>query len=116
MAAISEWTEKQLQELPGTSEKPQFVYFYTPLCGTCKITERMLDIILAIQPDLPIVKSNINFCPQLTQSWQIESVPCLVRLEDCKIMDKRTRMQGVDDLLSWFQQTCVKEGGHTNDE
>jgi thioredoxin-like negative regulator of GroEL len=116
MTEIMEWTEQQLQERLSGYEQQQFVYFYTPWCGTCKITERMLHIILTIQPDLPIVKSNINYCPQLTQRWQIESVPCIVSLQHHEIKDKRYRMQGIDDLHRWFQETIAHEGGHTNDE
>jgi thioredoxin-like negative regulator of GroEL len=116
MTAIVEWTERELQHRLIVSGEPQFVYLYTPLCGTCKMTERMLDIIMTIQPDLPIVKSNINYCPKLTQSWQIESVPCLVSLYDHSVKDKRYRMQGVDDLLRWFQQSFNQKGGHINHE
>jgi hypothetical protein len=78
---------------------------YTPLCGTCKMTDRMLSVVLTIMPNLPIVKSNVNFCPQLVQSWMIESVPCIVSLGQHRIIDKRYRMQGVDDLLRWFQES-----------
>lgn len=105
MTAIIEWTEQQVRTRISLSADRQFVYLYTPLCGTCKMTDRMLSVVLAIMPNLPIVKSNVNFCPQLVQSWQIESVPCIVSLQQHRITDKRYRMQGVDELLHWFQDT-----------
>jgi thioredoxin-like negative regulator of GroEL len=106
--AMVEWTEQQLRARILLSAERQFVYFYTPLCGTCKMTERMLQIILTMMPNLPIVKSNVNFCPQLVQSWKIESVPCIVRLEQYGIADRRYRMQGVDDLHRWFQEALAR--------
>jgi thioredoxin-like negative regulator of GroEL len=74
------------------------VYMYTPLCGTCKVTERMLDIIISMKPNLPIVKSNINFLPQISQEWQIASVPCIVIMEPGKEKQLIYRMQSVDEL------------------
>ncbi|UKS29031.1 thioredoxin family protein [Paenibacillus sp. HWE-109] len=74
------------------------VFLYTPFCGTCKITERMLDIIMTMQPALPLVKSNINFLPQISREWQITSVPCIVILEAGKEKEMMYRMQSVDEL------------------
>ncbi|NOU93790.1 thioredoxin [Paenibacillus sp. LMG 31456] len=102
---MTEWSESQLKEwaLKGTAER-KFFYFYTPLCGTCKMTERMLQVILALDPQLPIVKCNINFCPQISREWQIESVPCIAGMGEDGIIRKRYRMQAVDDLHRWFQE------------
>ncbi|MFD0681713.1 MULTISPECIES: thioredoxin family protein [unclassified Paenibacillus] len=102
---MTEWTEMQLKEweLSGKTER-QFIYFYTPLCGTCKMTERMLQVILALEPTLPIVKCNINFCPQIALEWKIESVPCLAGFGPDGVLRKRYRMQAVDDLHRWFQE------------
>ncbi|GFZ88034.1 thioredoxin-like protein YusE [Paenibacillus marchantiophytorum] len=74
------------------------VFLYTPFCGTCKITERMLEIIMTMQPALPLVKSNINFLPQISREWQITSVPCIVILEAGKEKEMMYRMQSVDEL------------------
>ncbi|WP_028548232.1 thioredoxin family protein [Paenibacillus sp. UNC451MF] len=102
---MEEWTERQVQQWISESDERLFIYFYTPMCGTCKVTERMLQVIVELEKDLPLVKCNINFCPELAQSWQLESVPCIVSIEDHHLMRKRYRMQAVDDLLRWFQQT-----------
>ncbi|OXM87872.1 thioredoxin family protein [Paenibacillus rigui] len=101
---MEEWTEQQLSRWMNEEEGLKFVYLYTPLCGTCKVTERMLQVVIAMQPELPIVKCNVNFCPTLARSWQVESVPCIVRAENRQLIEKKYRMQGVDELLRWFQR------------
>jgi thioredoxin-like negative regulator of GroEL len=101
---MEEWTEQQLLSWMKEKDELRFVYLYTPLCGTCKVTERMLQVVLAIHPELPVVKCNVNFCPTLAQSWQVESVPCLVRVTNHRLSRKKYRMQGVDELLRWFQE------------
>jgi thioredoxin-like negative regulator of GroEL len=105
-AVLTEWTEAQLIDWArsGKSER-RFIFFYTPLCGTCKLTERMLQVILAMNPELPVVSCNINFSPQLAREWQIESVPCIVGREADGTMRKRYRMQAVDDLYKWLQNS-----------
>ncbi|TDF99603.1 thioredoxin family protein [Paenibacillus piri] len=101
---MTEWTEAQLKDWMKDSSERRFFYFYTPLCGTCKWTERMLQVILTLDPQLPIVKCNVNFCRQTAIEWQIESVPCIVGFGTDGGMRKRYKMQAVDDLHRWFQQ------------
>lgn len=108
---VQEWTESEVLRRmregtaapSGASEKNAwFVYFHTPFCGTCKVGLRMLDIISAIRPEWRIGKSNISFAPQLTSWWQIQSVPCLIKLERGIVRDKRYRLGGIDELLHWM--------------
>ncbi|AZK48831.1 thioredoxin family protein [Paenibacillus lentus] len=80
------------------------LYLYTPLCGTCKLGETMLDI--AIQSGntlMPVSKLNINFAPRLRNEWQIMSVPCLVLLEHGKPVAKEYALRSVVDLHQWLQ-------------
>ncbi|MFC5453056.1 thioredoxin family protein [Paenibacillus aestuarii] len=96
---MEELSQQQLyNRVNSNREQPLAVFVYTPFCGTCKVTERMLEVILTMQPKLPLVKSNILYLPQITQEWQITSVPCIVIMEPGK--DKRFiyRMQSVDEL------------------
>lgn len=96
MQELSE--QELLDRVSGTQDEPFALFLYTPFCGTCKVTERMLDIILTMQPSLPLVKSNINFLRQMTREWQISSVPCIVILEQGKEKQFMYRMQSVDEL------------------
>src|SRR4051812_29235190 len=76
-----EWTQKELLERTEAAEGSFAVFMYTPLCGTCNLTERMLNIIMTMEPKLPLYKCNINFVPQVSRDWQISSVPCLIIVE-----------------------------------
>jgi thioredoxin-like negative regulator of GroEL len=93
-----EWTQNELLTHDEKADSAFALFLYTPLCGTCKLTERMLDIIMTMEPELPLYKSNINFLPQITQEWQIQSVPCIVVAEVGKPKKMIYRMQAVDDL------------------
>lgn len=96
---MQELSQQELRDKVNQVSDGSFaVFLYTPLCGTCKVTERMLDIILTMKPNLPLVKGNINFLPQLSQEWQIASVPCVVIIEPGKEKQYIYRMKSVDEL------------------
>lgn len=93
-------TERQLLdlELPGTL----YVFIYTPFCGTCATARRMLDILELMRPGLPLYEANINFLPKLTQSWEITSVPCLLRLKRGKPEARMYAMQSIDHVFRFI--------------
>ncbi|NEW06503.1 thioredoxin family protein [Paenibacillus sp. SYP-B3998] len=95
---MEELTQQALQKRVTNEDKAFAVFLYTPFCGTCQLTERMLNIILTMMPSLKLVKSNINFLPNISHDWQITSVPCIVIVERGKEKQYLYRMQSVDEL------------------
>lgn len=66
--------EEMLRERPPLT----IVFVQTPLCGTCKMAKRMLEVIGVSFDSLPMYSLNINHAPSFAQKWKIESVPCLL--------------------------------------
>ncbi|WP_171681903.1 thioredoxin family protein [Paenibacillus planticolens] len=95
---MKELSQQELLDCAHNQETAFAVFLFTPFCGTCKVTERMLDVIMTMQPNLPLYKSNINFLPQISREWQITSVPCIVIFEPGKERQLLYRMQSVDEL------------------
>jgi len=96
-----EWTQRELLARTKLSEQggDSFaVFIYTPLCGTCKVAERMLQVIAALRPELALFKSNIHFMPTVAADWQIRSVPCIVVVRGGAPQARIYRMQSVDGL------------------
>ncbi|WP_044748594.1 thioredoxin family protein [Bacillus alveayuensis] len=54
------------------------VYLYTPICGTCQLAGRMLEIVKELFPHIKFCKTDINYIPERAVEWNIESVPCLL--------------------------------------
>jgi len=83
---------------------PDFVLFlYTPLCGTCKKAERMLEVLQVMRPHLPVYKVNINLLPELAQSWKVTSIPCVAVISRGKVIDRLYAMRSVDHLDNFLQ-------------
>lgn len=96
--AILELDEAALQNLTHADSGKAAVFFFTPLCGTCKIGERMLEIASVAGISVPLYKLNINYAPKLRDKWQIASVPCLVLLENGNLIQKEYAMKSVDHI------------------
>jgi thioredoxin-like negative regulator of GroEL len=99
-----EWTQKELLERTEAGDSSFAVFLYTPFCGTCMLTERMLNIIMTMEPELPLYKSNINFMPQISRDWQISSVPCIVIVKAGQEKRMIYQMKAVDDLYFELKQ------------
>lgn len=96
---IPEWHEQDLQNLIDQHGN-MAILVYTPLCGTCHLARRMLEIVMTLLPDFRLVQTNIYSIPQYTRTWQIESVPCLLLIRDGMIVRKVYAMRSVDYLYS----------------
>lgn len=97
---VNELTYGQLEELRAGQQASFALFVYTPLCGTCKATERMLQIVQQMTPSLSLYKSNINAMPQFAEQWQIKSVPCLMVFDQGKLHRTEYAMKSVIDLLA----------------
>ncbi|MED4352278.1 thioredoxin family protein [Schinkia azotoformans] len=71
-----------------TMDGVQFIYFYTPMCGTCQLASKMLEVVNETISSLQINKCNLNYLPAIAAEYEIESVPCLTIWEDSQIVEK----------------------------
>lgn len=94
---MKEWNRQQWQDALETGEQTAF-YLYTPMCGTCAVASKMMDVIEYLLPNLAMGKANINYTEQLAYDFQIESVPCLLIAKDGKIVNKIYAFQSVPFL------------------
>ncbi|MFS1512680.1 thioredoxin family protein [Chengkuizengella sp. SCS-71B] len=85
--------------IKALNEQIEFALFiYTPMCGTCKLAEQMLNITIQMDINKTIYKSNINYLPQLTKTYQISSVPCLLLFKNRILLKKEYSLNSVDHL------------------
>lgn len=101
---IPELSGRELLQRTVPGAPAAFVMLYTPLCGTCKLALRMLEIVKAADPSLPLYRCNLNLSPQLAERWRIESVPCLAYVRGGEETDKLYRMSSVGDLYAWLHR------------
>jgi len=91
--------EQELVRQRWSGGAPFAVYFYTPLCGTCRVGKKMVDVVQAMERGMDIFEANVNVMPQVVQDWKIESVPCLAFVSEKRIAGKLYAMRSVPFLL-----------------
>lgn len=79
------------------------IYLYTPMCGTCNLAEKLLSYVEGLV-DTKIEKYNINFQRELAATYQIESVPCLLKINGEKV-DKLYAFGDVTSIYQWLKNT-----------
>ncbi|ARJ51344.1 thioredoxin family protein [Staphylococcus lutrae] len=74
------------------------IFGYTPMCGTCKVAERMLDIVNEMV-SWPLVKVDLNYYPEWSQTHEIQSVPVLLIMRYDQEVERIYAFHSVTDLL-----------------
>ena len=97
-----DWTKEQLDGQLKEKEKV-IVFFYTPLCGTCQLAKKMLTVAQAMLPDVEIGMCNLNFMPDKAEIYAIESVPCLIMVENNQVKKKIYAFHSIEYLLEEFK-------------
>lgn len=99
---MNEWNEN---ELTSFIEKGAtgIIYFYTPLCGTCQLASKMLQVIEKMV-DIEMGKLNLNFYPKLARNLEIESVPCLFLVDNGIVKETLYAFHSVPFLLEKINQ------------
>ncbi|HEY9571434.1 MAG TPA: thioredoxin family protein [Metalysinibacillus sp.] len=93
---MEQWTKEQFEQYKA--EGKAALYVYTPMCGTCQVASRMMEVVKHLVPHRKIGALDLNFEEQLAMTYEIESVPCLLIVDDGKITEKVYAFQSVPYL------------------
>ena len=94
---MEQWTIEQWQAAMK-NEEVTALYFYTPMCGTCEVASKMLNIVNISFPSLQVGKMDINYVQDLAFDYKIESVPCLIVAKRGEITNKVYAFESVTKL------------------
>ncbi|MBM6618890.1 thioredoxin family protein [Bacillus suaedaesalsae] len=92
---MEEWSAKEFEH---AKQGVVAVFFYTPICGTCKLGERMLQVVKELLPTISFKKVNLNYSPELSTKLEIQSVPCLTILRNGEVVKQIFAFQSVEYL------------------
>ena len=74
-------------------------YLYTPICGTCAIASKMMDVVSVMKPNVSMGKADLNYVRDIAVDYKIESVPCLLITIDGVLEEKIYAFKSVPDIL-----------------
>ncbi|MBM7694448.1 thioredoxin-like negative regulator of GroEL [Peribacillus deserti] len=81
------WREEQLAAAIDSGQ-PFCFYLFTPLCGTCHVASKILDVTEKLMPQFMMGKADLNYMPEIAETYQIESVPCLLLFTNGELQKK----------------------------
>ncbi|NRD76424.1 thioredoxin family protein [Bacillus sp. BRMEA1] len=84
-------------------QKSGLAYLYTPMCGTCQLASKMLQVVEELV-EIEIGKMNLNYYAELAERYKVESVPCLLFIENGEVKDMMYAFQSVPYLLDRIKQ------------
>ncbi len=93
---MNDWNRDEVSSFIN-NHSSGLIYFYTPMCGTCQVASRMLQVIEKLV-HVKIGKMNLNFYPELAKKFEIESVPCLLFIKDGELVEMIYAFQSVPFL------------------
>lgn len=103
---MKDWTKDHLPSFFQGDDKVHMLYLYTPLCGTCQVAGKMVEIVAELLPQFEWGKCDLNYFPHYAENWQIESVPCLAIFQGSKLLKKIYAFQSV----TYLYETLKKYG------
>jgi protein-disulfide isomerase-like protein with CxxC motif len=96
---MKEWTSAEWETHSQNANVAAY-YLYAPMCGTCQVASKMMDVVEELLPNVEIGQANLNYVEHLAVEQQIESVPCLLISENGRISEKIYAFQSVPYLYN----------------
>ncbi|MBA4536929.1 thioredoxin family protein [Bacillus aquiflavi] len=105
---MEQWSKEEFSTRLAQGEKG-ILYLFTPLCGTCQVASKMLNVVNELIPNLPLGKADLNFLPDIAENNHIESVPCLLMFENNQIVNKLYAFHSVPYLHNLLKTFMASE-------
>ncbi|WP_096188685.1 thioredoxin family protein [Evansella halocellulosilytica] len=93
--------EKELSSMIKCDSR--FIYFFTPMCGTCKLAHHFLTIVERLEMIPTIYTVDLNYVKSFADKWQIKSVPCLVYVHNGEVINKLYRFESVTNVYQFIE-------------
>ncbi len=86
------------------SEVPVLVDFWAPWCGPCQMMAPGLKAVAqAYAGRLKVVKINVDENPEISQHYQISSIPTLMLFKGGKMVHRQAGAMAEPQLRQWLQ-------------
>ena len=102
MAAINV-TKHNFQEEVLDSDKPVLVDFWASWCGPCRMVVPIVEEIARENPDIKVVKINVDEEGELASQFRIMSIPTLMVVKNGQVVNQATGARPKGAILSMLQ-------------
>jgi putative thioredoxin len=94
----------EAEVLDRSAEVPVVVDLWAPWCGPCRTLGPLIEkVVDETEGKVVLAKVNVDENPQISASFQVQSIPAVYALRDHKVIDGFIGAQGESFLRPWVQ-------------
>ncbi len=86
--SVLKLTKSNFNQEVMNSDKTVLIDFWANWCGPCRMLSPVVDEIAAETPGVKICKVNVDEEPELSQAFQVSSIPMLAVVKNGKLVNK----------------------------
>ena len=96
-------TSNNFEEEVIKCEKTVLVDFYAEWCGPCKMLSPIIDEIAKENPDIKVVKVNVDEAQYLALRYQVMSIPTLVIIKNGQQINKSVGLRDKEEIINMIK-------------
>ena len=96
-------TSNNFEEEVIKCEKTVLVDFYAEWCGPCKMLSPIIDEIAKENPDIKVVKVNVDEAQDLAMKYQVMSIPTLVIIKNGQQINKSVGLRDKEEIINMIK-------------
>ena len=93
-------TEENFESEVLQSDKTVLIDFYADWCGPCKVLSPIVEEFASENPDIKVVKVNVDEAQNLAINYEVMSIPTLVVIKDGKEVNRTIGVVNKSEIVS----------------